>query len=41
MNCPECGRPMRKIAESWVDKDGNRWISYSCPFCHTVIKVKE
>lgn len=41
MNCPDCKAEMKKIAESWVDKNGDRYISYRCPHCGTVIKVKE
>lgn len=41
MKCPECGCEMRKIAESWTDENGDRWISYVCPNCKTVTKVKE
>lgn len=42
MNCPKCNRPMRVMAISRLDKNGNRWISYACRFCiRTVVKVKE
>lgn len=39
MKC-SCGTPMQKIAESWVDNDGYRYISYRCPHCGNVIKVR-
>lgn len=40
MKC-DCGAEMRKIAESWTDKNGDRWVSYRCPNCGKIIKVRE
>lgn len=41
MKCPECNRDMTKIAQSGTNPDGSRDVSYSCPFCKTVVRVKE
>ena len=41
MECPECGAEMKVIAVSQVDENGDRWISYICPYDKTVVKVKE
>lgn len=32
--------PMVKIAESHIDENGNKYISYVYRYCGTVIKVK-
>ncbi len=40
MKC-DCGADMVKIAESWTQANGDRYISYRCPVCGNVIKVKE
>ena len=39
MKCT-CGCEMKVVAESWVDSNGNRYISYCCPHCRRAVKVK-
>lgn len=39
MKC-SCGCEMKVVAESWVDSEGNRYISYVCPHCGAAVKVK-
>ena len=39
MKC-DCGYDMEKIAESWTDSNGNRYVSYRCPHCGKVVKVR-
>jgi len=39
MKC-SCGCEMKVVAESWIDSEGNRYISYVCPHCGAAVKVK-
>ena len=39
MQC-SCGATMTKIAESWTDKNGYRYISYRCPNCGKIEKIR-
>lgn len=31
---------MTKIAESWTDENGYRYVSYRCPNCGKIVKVR-
>lgn len=39
MKC-SCSTEMIVIAESWTDENGYRYVSYRCPNCGRIVKVR-
>ncbi len=40
MQCSCGATTLDKIAESWTDENGYRYVSYRCRHCGKVIKVR-